>query len=192
MTTASPLAILQGADQRFVGLLERLRTDDFTSTTPCAGWDVRALVSHTLESVEAFSAAVDGGRSPRAEELFSGADILGDDVLGRAKEILDRSHRAWATVEDWDEQVTTVVGPMPKSQAIAIITFSTLVHSWDLAWALGDRIEFTASEAVLAEAVGGEPIPPTRPAGLFGAEVHAPIHATATQRVIAFTGREPL
>jgi uncharacterized protein (TIGR03086 family) len=192
VTTPSPLAILQGADQRFVGLLERLRTDDLTNATPCHGWDARALISHTLESVEAFSAAVDGGRAPSAEELFSGADILGDDPLGRAKEIFERSHRAWATVEDWDEQVTTVVGPMPKSQAIAIVTFSTLVHSWDLAWALGDRIEFTASEAVLAEAVGGELIPPTRQSGLFGAEVRVPTHATATQRVIAFTGREPL
>jgi uncharacterized protein (TIGR03086 family) len=192
MTTPSPLAILQGADQRFVSLLERLRQDDYGNKTPCPAWDARALISHTLETVEAFSAAIDGGRAPSPEELFSGADIVGDDALGKAKEIFDRSHGAWASVEDWDEQVTTVVGPMPKSQAIAILTFSTLVHSWDLAWTLGERVEFTASEATLAEAVGGELIPPTRQAGLFGAEVHVPLQATATQRVIAFTGREPL
>lgn len=192
MTTSSPLAVLQGADQRFAGLLERLRTDHLTAATPCHGWDVRALVSHTLQSVEAFSAAVDGGAAPSAEELFSGADILGDDAAGRAKEVFERSHRAWSTVEDWDAEVITVVGKVPASQAIAVVTFSTLVHSWDLAWALGERVEFTPTEATLAEAVGGELIPPTRQSGLFGAEVHAPIHATATQRVIAFTGREPL
>ncbi|MGQ0463724.1 MAG: TIGR03086 family metal-binding protein [Sporichthyaceae bacterium] len=192
MTTASQLAILRAADQRFVGLLERLKDDDFASATPCPDWNVRALVSHTLESVEAFSAGVDGGRGPSAEELFSGADIFGDDPVGRAKEIFERSHRVWAGVDDFDDTVTTILGEMPASQAIAIVTFSTLVHSWDLAWALGERIEFTATEATLAEAVGGELVPPTRQSGLFGAEVHAPIHATPTQRVIAFTGREPL
>jgi uncharacterized protein (TIGR03086 family) len=88
--------------------------------------------------------------------------------------------------------VTTLVGEIPTSQAVAIVTFSTLIHSWDLAWALGERIEFSATEATLAEAVGGDLVPPTRQSGLFGAEVHAPIHATVTQRVIAFTGREPL
>ncbi|MGQ0842961.1 MAG: TIGR03086 family metal-binding protein [Sporichthyaceae bacterium] len=192
MTLSSPVAVLQGADQRFAGLLERLTVENLAAATPCHGWDVRALVSHTLQSVEAFSAAVDGGPAPTAAELFSGADILGEDPAGRAKEIFERSHRAWSSVEDWDATVSTVIGEVPASQAVAVVTFSTLVHSWDLAWALGERVEFTPTEATLAEAVGGELIPPTRPQGLFGAEVHPPIHATATQRVIAFTGREPL
>jgi uncharacterized protein (TIGR03086 family) len=85
-----------------------------------------------------------------------------------------------------------VLGPLPIAKAIAIVTFSTLVHSWDLAWALGERVEFTAAEATLAEAVGNELVPATRAYGLYGAEVPAPAQATATQRVIAFTGRAPL
>jgi uncharacterized protein (TIGR03086 family) len=85
-----------------------------------------------------------------------------------------------------------VLGPLPAGQAIAIITFSTLVHSWDLAWALGDRIEFTAAEATLAEAVGGQLVPMFRDKGLYGPACHTPPQASATQRVIAFTGRYPV
>jgi len=84
------------------------------------------------------------------------------------------------------------MGAIPAEKAVSIITFSTLVHTWDLAWALGRRVEFTATEATLAEAVGNELIPAMRAAGLFGPEVPAPAQASATQRVVAFTGRAPL
>jgi uncharacterized protein (TIGR03086 family) len=188
----SPLVLLSGADTRLAQLVDRLRPAELGSATPCAGWDVRSMLSHTLQSIEAFSAAVDGGGGPTEAELFAGADILGDDPAGVTKRIVERSHAAWATVDDWDGTVNTVLGPLPSGQAIAIITFSTLVHSWDLAWALGERIEFTAAEATLAEAVGGQLVPSVREQGLFGPEVHPPTQSSATQRVIAFTGRSPL
>jgi uncharacterized protein (TIGR03086 family) len=191
--TDRAIALLHGADQRLQQLVEKLTLEDMALATPCAGWDVRATLSHTLESIEAFSAAVDGGRAPTEEQLFEGADVLGDDPSGVAKRIIERSHAAWDTVTEWDDvTVQTVLGPMPIAKAIAIVTFSTLVHSWDLAWALGEGVEFTAAEATLAEAVGNELVAATRAYGLYGAEVPAPAQATATQRVIAFTGRAPL
>jgi len=187
------ITLLHGADQRLQALVERLTPDQLSLATPCAGWDVRATLSHTLESIEAFSAAVDGGRAPTEQQLFEGADVIGDDPIGVTKRILERSHAAWEGVTEWDDvTVQTVLGPMPIDKAIAIVTFSTLVHSWDLAWALGERVEFTAAEATLAEAVGNELVPATRAYGLYGPEVPAPAQASATQRVIAFTGRAPL
>jgi uncharacterized protein (TIGR03086 family) len=144
-----------------------------------------------LESIEAFSAAVDGGRAPTEEQLFQGVDLLGEDPVGVTKQIIERSHAARDTVTDWDATVHTVLGALPMDKAIAIVTFST-VHSRDLAWALGERVEFTAAEATLAEAVGNELVPATRAAGLYGPEIPAPAQASATQRAIAFTGRVPL
>jgi uncharacterized protein (TIGR03086 family) len=187
------ITLLHSADQRLQQLIDKLSPEQLSLATPCAGWDVRATLSHTLESIEAFSAAVDGGRTPSEHELFEGADILANDPSGVAKRIFERSHAAWDTVTEWDDvTVTTVLGPMPIAKAIAIVTFSTLVHSWDLAWALGERVEFTAAEATLAEAVGNELVPASRAHGIFGPEIPAPPQATATQRVIAFTGRAPL
>jgi len=188
----SPLALLNSADNRLLSLIDRVDVTNLSAPTPCTGWDVRSLVSHLLQSIEAFSAAVDGGSGPTGEQLFGGADILNNDPAGVAKRIVDRSHRAWAGVEDWDAPVTTVLGPIPAGQAVAIITFSTLVHSWDLAWALGERVEFNTAEATLAETVAGTLVPQMRDAGLFAPEVAPPMQASATQRVIAFTGRSPL
>jgi len=187
-----PLSLLTAADARLVSLVERLDAATLSALSPCAGWDVRALLSHTLQSIEAFASAIDGGPGPDEAELFSGRDILGSDPLGAAKPIIERSHAAWAGTTDWDAAVTTVLGQMPAGQAIGIITFSTLVHSWDLAVAMGESVEFTTSEADLVHAVGTQLVPPMRPAGLFGPEVPVPDSATPTQRVVAFTGRSPL
>jgi uncharacterized protein (TIGR03086 family) len=186
------IALRGGADARLLELTRKLTPDDLSAPTPCDAWDVRSLLSHTLQSIEAFSAAVDGRGGPTEEELFGGSDILGDDPSGVASRIAERSASAWATVADWGGQVSTVLGPMPASQAVAIVTFSTLVHSWDLARAIGDCVEFTEDEALLAEAVGGQLVPAMRPGGLFGAEVEVGPDATPTQRVIAFTGRAPV
>lgn len=188
----SSLALLAGADTRLAQLVDRLAVSDLAKPTPCVGWDVRAVLSHTLQSVEAFSSAVDGAGGPTESELFAGDDILGSDAAGVTKRIFERSHLAWSSIRDWDSTLTTVLGPLPAGQAIAIITFSTLVHSWDLAWALGERVEFTAAEATLAEAVGGRLVPAMREKGLYGPELHPPLQASATQRVVAFTGRSPV
>ena len=86
------------------------------------------------------------------------------------------------------------IGPIPAGEAIAIIAFSTQVHSWDLAVAMGEgaTVEFTADEAALAEAVGNRLVPMMRPKGLYGPEVPAPAEATPTQRILALTGRNPI
>lgn len=188
------LAQLTGADDRLIALVERLQDHHMTAPTPCAEWDVRSMLSHTLQSIEAFSSAVDGAPGPDAAELFSGRDILGSDPLGTAKRITQRSQSAWSTVADWDQPVSTVLGPIPTSQAIAIITFSTLVHSWDLAVAMGEpqTVTFTEDEADLAQAVADQLVPMTRPDGLYGPEVGAPADASPTHRIVAFTGRNPV
>lgn len=187
-----PLSQLIAADARLTALVERLSPAGLSAATPCSEWDVRSMLSHTLQSIEAFSSAVDGGPGPDEAALFSGHDILGSDPLGTTKRITQRSQAAWSSRSDWEAPVATVLGPIPAGQAIAIITFSTLMHSWDLAVAMGETVEFTADEAALAEAVGNQLVPMMRPKGLYGPEVPAPADATPTQRLVAFSGRTPI
>ncbi|MCX2932424.1 TIGR03086 family metal-binding protein [Mycobacterium sp. CVI_P3] len=186
------LELLQSADRRLVDLTAGLGGNDLDLASPCSAWNVRSMLSHTVASIDAFAAAVDGGSGPTEQELFSGTDILGADPLGVVERSVQRSQRAWATITDWQLPVATVLGEMPAAQAIGIITYSTLVHSWDLAVAVGRPVEFDEAEANLAEAVGKNLVPPLRQQDLFGAEVETAIDATPTQRVVAFSGRSPL
>jgi uncharacterized protein (TIGR03086 family) len=186
------LELLSAADSRLLSLVAKLGPDDLGRPSPCAGWNVRSMLSHAISSIDAFSAAVDGRGGPSEADLFSGADILGVAPLDVARESVERSHEAWASLTGWDASVTTVLGAMSAAQAVAIITYSTLIHSWDLAVAIGEPVEFTAAEADLAGAVGSQIVPAMRPKGLFSAEVQVPAGATPTQRLVAFAGRNPL
>ena len=173
-------------------LFERRSYRDVTEVAGCSHRDVarvkQAIAVHGVES----AAAVDGGDGPTEAELFSGADILGSDPLAVAERSIGRSQRVWATISDWQHPVTTVLGTMPAAEAISIITYSTLIHSWDVAVAVGRTVEFDDAEAALAEAVGAALVPALQPQGLFGPEVELGDDASPTQRVIAFAGRNPL
>ena len=125
-------------------------------------------------------------------DLLSGADLVGDDPAPVTRESVARSHRAWSSVTDWEAPVTTILGTMPAAQAVAIVTYSNLMHSWDLATAVGGHVEFDEPEAQLAEAVGSQHVPAMRPRDLFGPEVPVPSTATPTERIAAFSGRHPL
>jgi uncharacterized protein (TIGR03086 family) len=186
------LELLRRADRRLVDLVAALTTADLSLPSPCSGWNVRSLLSHTVASIDAFAAAVDGGSGPTEQELFSGADILGSDALTVVQRSVERSQRAWATITDWQLPVTTVLGEMPAGQAVGIVTYSTLIHSWDLAVAINRVVEFDETEAGLAEEVGSHLVPALRPQDLFGPEVQTDAAATPTQRVVAFAGRNPL
>ncbi len=186
------LDLLQRADRRLAGLTAGLETADLNRPSPCTGWNVRSLLSHTVASIDAFATAIDGQGGPTEEELFSGSDILGAAPLAVVERSIARSHRAWSTITDWQSPVATVLGEMPAEQAIGIITYSTLVHSWDLAVAVDVPVEFDADEAGLAESVGSQLVPALRPQNLFGPAVAPGLTATPTQRVVAFAGRHPL
>lgn len=186
------LDVLSSADQRLIALTAALTAAELDLPSPCAGWNVRSLLSHTVASIDAFAAGIDGQPGPTEEDLFGGADILGAAPLAVVQRAVERSHRAWSSVTDWQAPISTVLGEMPAEQALGIVTYSTLVHSWDLAIAVNRPVEFDAAEAAVAEAVGAQLVPALRPQNLFGPEIVTTATETPTQRVVAFAGRHPL
>ncbi|EFD61833.1 conserved hypothetical protein [Mycobacterium tuberculosis EAS054] len=177
------------AEQRLVALVSSIEADSYSSPTPCDRWDVRALLSHALASIDAFAAAVDGAPGPDMAQVFSGADIVGDDPLGATQRITRRSQAAWSTVRDLNAELSTFIGVMPAGQALAIITFSTVVHGWDLAVATGqagelpehlaDRFNWLLMTIRLSIS------------SLAGTARTLVAVATPTQRLVALTGRKP-
>src|SRR6185503_17926656 len=69
--------ILVDAERRLVELVKSLAPSDLGRPTPCSGWDVRALLSHTLAGIEIFASTVDGQPAPTPEQMFSGGDLVG-------------------------------------------------------------------------------------------------------------------
>ena len=80
---------------------------------------------------------------------------------------------------------------LPASLAVEIIPMELLVHGWDMARATGSEIEVPAEVASHLLGCARSLVTPDKRGRSFAAEVPAGPSATAVERLIAFTGRQP-
>jgi len=133
-------------------------------------WDIRALVGHTSRSfltVETYldrpavvaevSSAADYFRATRAVAAGSAVaargrdagNALGSDPATAVAEIAARVVGGLDT-RDGTELVTTIVGGMRLSDYLPTRTFELVVHTADLAHALGEPLDVPATAAAQA------------------------------------------
>ena len=159
--------------------------------TPCAGWDVRALVNHMiLWSARGEAAArklpVTG---PGEDHDFTAEPRWAQ----RYEEQVRKTAEAWQDPAAW-EGGTCVTGGKEGMPAVFIggILFGECVaHGWDLAVAAGREPAFPSGVVRAA----WEQLVPTaevgREYGAFGAEVPVPEDAPLLDRFIGLSGRDP-
>ncbi|TQM82426.1 uncharacterized protein (TIGR03086 family) [Saccharothrix saharensis] len=172
-----------------VGNVEPDRMD---APTPCAEFDVRALVNHLLFWGPSLNAA---GRKasvalPAASEAE--ADLVSGDWAAELAAVLRDRVDAWREPSAW-EGTTTLGGPqeMPAAMIGAMVLGETVVHTWDLARATGQAaawdaglLEFLHADLLQTAQMG-------RDMGIYGPEVPVPADAPLIDRVVGLTGRTP-
>ncbi|GAA1938388.1 TIGR03086 family metal-binding protein [Amycolatopsis minnesotensis] len=124
------------ASTGFDRLLAAVRPAQWDAPTPCAEWKVRDLVNHMTSGNRNYVSLVDGGT---AAGYLAGrdADALGADPIGAfrgsVRDCADAFARPGALARVLDYPLGRVVG----SQALAVRTADSIVHTWDLARAIG-------------------------------------------------------
>ncbi|MFG1647271.1 TIGR03086 family metal-binding protein [Amycolatopsis sp. NPDC049252] len=134
----------------FTGLLDRfllaakgfehhLRTvapDGWHAPTPCTEWDVRQLANHMARGNLNYVGLVRG--ATREEFLAQrDADALGDDPVTAFTASVAACADAFAGSGALDRVVDYPMGKLSGRQALAVRTADSVVHTWDLARALG-------------------------------------------------------
>jgi len=181
------IGLLERAINYTLGSLHLVTPQALSSPTPCAGWDVRALLAHLDGSFRALQEAADLGRVDLTAPGDGGA---GDPIAGVR-------NRACLLVGAWtnageDERLISVAGsPLTAGIVTGAGAIEAAVHGWDLARACGRRhpIPQTLAEEMLDLA----PLLVTavdRP-GRFAAAVEVGPSAIAGDRLVAFLGRRP-
>ena len=167
---------------QFDARVQAASPDSWTNPSPCDDWTARDVVVHVGNNLNGLAAGLSGG-----EAGAIGAD---EDITA-----------AWATARDGflgtvatadlSVNVPGPFGPMPAEQLIGrLICTDVLVHTWDLARAIG------ADETLDAAAVEGahsgmKPMDAMiRQPGVFGPKVECAADADEQTQFLSFLGRK--
>lgn len=156
--------------------------DKWTSSSPCEGWTARDIVVHVADNYLNLSAGVLGGE---ATKIASDEDIVAG--WARAKSAMEDV----LTKGDLSKSIAGPMGPMPAEQLLGrLVTTDTLVHTWDLARAVGGDERLNA-EFVAAAYSGMKPMDAMiRRPGVFGPKIDAPASADLQTEFLNFLGRK--
>jgi uncharacterized protein (TIGR03086 family) len=169
-------------------IVAAIPADRWQASTPCAGWDVRALVNH-LVSGNWWAAKLGAGATIEQVGDRLDGDRLGCDptaaYAASAEAASDAFHRPGAL----QAPCAVSYGPVSGSVYAGHRFIDVLIHGWDLATATGQA---TALDDDLAEAcrkVTEPQIDMLRASGAFGEGRSAAPDASAQARLLAMLGR---
>lgn len=190
--TTDPRPLYREALSWTTALVEKVRDDQLTASTPCADFDVRTLLGHLVATVERARVIGEGG-DPGTVPLVV-TDTHDDGYADAYRSAADRMWPVWTDDSRLDATVTAPWGTVPGRAAIWGYINETLVHGWDLAVATGQPSEAHPELAEAMLAVARHAIPAeTRGGHVPFADVVEP-HPTAgpTERLANWSGRKSI
>ena len=170
--------------------IRKVAADQWTNATPCAEWDVRALVNHLVAETYWIAPLFEGKTIAEVGDRYDG-DVLGDDPVAAWDDSLAS---ALAQIERPGAMQRTVhlsFGDFEGEEYLNQLLLDLVVHGWDLAIGISadPTIDPTLAGPVLEwflpNAEGW------RKAGALGPAVEVPADADAATRLIGLSGRQP-
>lgn len=173
----------------FARRVSAIDDDQWRTPTPCAEWDVRALVSHLVYENRWTPPLMSGATMTEVGDRFEG-DLLGAEP----KRAWDESSReAVAAVQEPGAMQRTVhlsFGDVVGSEYALQLFADHLIHAWDLARAIGgdERLD---PQLVTACADWFSSVEPAyRGAGIIGPAPAVPADADPQTSLLARFGRD--
>lgn len=175
-------------------VIGNVKTDQLGDSTPCADFDVRALINHVLGDTLGLALAAKGETVDLQALIGPNADYIaeaGGDMAAAAARVRDVAREAWSQPGVTDKTFQIGDG-MPGKLAQRIALIEAVLHGWDIAKATNQSysIPDQLAEPMLSglkQAVGDD-----RPSGgAFGPPVPVPADASLADQLVAYTGRTP-
>jgi uncharacterized protein (TIGR03086 family) len=124
------------ASELFGQTLAHVQPGQWTWPTPCTEWDVRQLVNHMTAGNLNYIRLLNGATS--AEFLQArDADVLGADPDSAFARSVQRCAEAFAQPGALSRLLDHPLGQVTGRQALAVRTADSVIHTWDLARAIG-------------------------------------------------------
>ena len=174
-------------------IVKGVRPGQGTAPTPCAEWDVRALLSHVIGTLWLAEGLLTGQapRYPMAPGGLPAADPGGDDPVAAYAEASAAALAAAGAGDALTRVHATPLGDMPGPVLAGFTTLDITVHGWDLARATGQPADLDGRLAAHVLGFAEQAVTPDTRAPRIGPAVPVPDDAPVTQRLVAFLGRQP-
>jgi uncharacterized protein (TIGR03086 family) len=167
--------------------VHEIGSDQWAAPTPCSDWDVRALVNHLAVEQLWVPPLLGGSTVAEVGDRFDGDQLSADPVAGWDA-AASASRAAFADLGTLEHPVHLSYGDRPARDYCREMTFDLVVHSWDLARAIGaDETLPDDLVAAIRERLGGTTS--LAASGLFAEPVPAAPDADALTQLLALTGR---
>ena len=184
-----PLALLERALDQTARVIDGIRPDQRELPTPCADWDVQAVVQHVVGQDLRNFTAVAAGEMP---DWRAPADELPDDWAAAFDSGARLVLATWRTAD----LASLVVGPggeVPLGTRTNQQIAELAVHGWDVVRSTSQQINLDPEIADHALAWSQRTMRPESrgPGKAFGPEVPVPDDAPSYDRLAGWFGRDP-
>jgi uncharacterized protein (TIGR03086 family) len=171
-----------------LALIRTVRPEDLAKPTPCAEWDVQALVNHMTGVCQMYAAIFRGQPVDLPNPLAESASEPPATAYSQAAAALLAAMQAPGVFEG------TLPQPfrrLPRAVGAQICVGDQMVHTWDLAQALGRPYTMPEDLATATlELALQVPESDIRGPNAFGPAVEYPPDASVQTRLLAFAGRK--
>ena len=155
--------------------------DDRHRPTPCPDWDVTALGDHLVDTLARLGAAAG-----------IPTDAHGTSTHQRLQRVTDPILAGWRRRGLTDDVVFSG-RTLPARLALGILSLELVVHGWDFAVALDRPLDVSDALAAHVLSLAQQTLTAqSRVMAGFHLPVPVPANAGALDRLVAFTGRDPL
>ncbi|MGW0028197.1 TIGR03086 family metal-binding protein [Rhodococcus sp. NPDC003383] len=184
---------LDPAARTMTRVIAGIRDDQLTARTPCRDATLGDLLDHVGGLSVAFTAAAtkEFGEITARPPAPSAAN-LGDDWRTRIPAQVAALAQAWHDPAAWTGTTQAAGLDLPGRIAGLVALDELVIHGWDLAAAAG--LPYTCDDAAVAACTAfASTVTPEQRAegGLFGPVVEVAEDASALDRLLGLTGREP-
>jgi uncharacterized protein (TIGR03086 family) len=193
-TTEVVTAELNRAVTSTMEVLQQVRAEQMAGPTPCASWDVRALINHFVGSARYWAAMLDEEGLNGLDGMGPAPDYAAGDYVAAYEESIRIADAAFTAEGALERLVRLDQGEFPGAVALGFATTDQFTHGWDLARAIGQPtagLDPGLAEALLTQARFAVTDDYRGPDGVavFGPERTAPAGAGPADRLAAFLGR---
>jgi len=158
--------------------------------TPCGDWDLRTLLNHTILWTS-YSAERRAHGESVAEELMN-KDFTADPGFREdyARQI-GKAVTAWSAPQAWEGKLNVMGDATPAVDVGAMLLMEVGLHGWDVARATGQEFTVEYRTAKALEDVVSAQAELFRKYQGFADAVEPPKNATAFERALTLSGRDP-